>query len=47
MRQKRDLLVGNKPVSDDSGFGAAPDFGVSDADVEVAFLREKQQRRPS
>lgn len=45
MRQKRDLLVGNKPDSGDTGYNAAPDFGVSDEDVEVAFLREKQQRR--
>jgi phage shock protein A len=44
MRQKADLLAASPTDGDDF---AKPDFAVGDADVEVAFLRERDERRPS
>ena len=45
MRQKAELLAGEHTrPADDRGI---PEAGVRDADVEVAFLREKQNRRRS
>lgn len=47
MRQKADLLASEPP---DSHFGKAADeigINVSEDEVEVAFLREKQRREPS
>ena len=44
MRQKAELLATSPTVGDDWG---RPDFAVGDADVEVAFLRERDKRRPS
>jgi phage shock protein A len=45
MQQKLDLLAADnrRDVRDESA--SVPDFSVTDADVEVALLREKQQRR--
>jgi len=43
MRQKAELLS-STPAPDDLSSG---DFAVGEADVEVAFLRERQKRRPS
>lgn len=42
MRQKAELLTG--AAGDDARRG---DFAVGEAEVEVAFLRERQKRRPS
>lgn len=47
MRQKRDLLANEEPGVGDAEFDLQTGFHVSEADVEVALLREKQQRRPS
>ena len=47
MRQKAELLAEedarNQPVDD----WRSPDISIREEDVEVAFLREQQQRRPS
>lgn len=43
MRQKAELLAA-APVNDELRSG---DFAVGEADVEVAYLRERQKRRPS
>lgn len=45
MRQKLELLVRDKSALQDDDYGSQPELRVSDEDVEVAFLREKQQRR--
>jgi phage shock protein A len=45
MRQKADLLATTTPAGDDDWSRA--DCAVGDADVEVAFLRERAKRRPS
>jgi phage shock protein A len=42
MRQKAELLA--TPAGGDAG---ATDFAVGEAEVEVAYLRERQKRRPS
>jgi phage shock protein A len=44
MRQKAELLATSPSGGDDS---SKPDFAVGDADVEVAYLRERDKRRPS
>jgi phage shock protein A len=44
MRQKAELLISNSDVSDESGTRS---FAVSDDEVEVAFLRERQLRKSS
>ena len=41
MRQKAELLA--TPTGD----AGATDFAVGEAEVEVAYLRERQKRRPS
>ncbi len=47
MRQKAELLTDeDAPAAVEERWGA-PDFSVREADVEVAFLREKQRRIPS
>ena len=43
MRQKAELLTA-AAAGDDAGGG---DFAVGEAEVEVAYLRERQKRRPS
>ncbi len=46
MRQKAELLTSTS--GDDGPWGRAKaELAVGDADVEVAFLRERQKRRPS
>jgi hypothetical protein len=47
MRQKAELLAGEHPVTDPEGNWPTPEFTVRDADVEVAFLRERQNRSRS
>lgn len=44
MRQKAELLTTHPSGGDEWG---RTEFVVGDAEVEVAFLRERQQRRPS
>jgi phage shock protein A len=44
MRQKAELLTGRPSVAEEH---AGVDFAVGEAEVEVAFLRERQKRRPS
>lgn len=47
MRQKAEILAAETaPEAADDGF-PAPNAAIRDEDVEVAFLREKQKRRPS
>ena len=47
MRQKAELLgEDDAPGVSEERWGV-PDFSVCEADVEVAFLREKQRRNPS
>lgn len=47
MRQKLDLLVSDETAVTEDDYGLPGGFVVSEADVEVALLREKQQRRPA
>ena len=47
MQQKAELLAGEHPVTDPEGNWPTPEFTVRDADVEVAFLRERQNRSRS
>ena len=42
MRQKAELLTATAP-----GEASGAEFAVSDAEVEVAYLRERQKRQPS
>jgi phage shock protein A len=44
MRQKAELLTTNRAGGNEKG---ETDFAVSDAEVEVALLRERQKRQPS
>jgi phage shock protein A len=44
MRQKAELLAEDDPAEQPEDNWAAPDFAVRDEDVEVAFLREQQNR---
>ncbi|MGB0748948.1 MAG: PspA/IM30 family protein [Magnetospiraceae bacterium] len=44
MRQKADILARETPPTVDPYTGASGDPAVQDADVEVAYLREKQKR---
>jgi phage shock protein A len=44
MRQKADLLTTTTPAGDDFQSG---DFVVGEAEVEIAYLRERQKRQPS
>jgi len=46
MRQKADLLAEEEQSPREERW-AAPDFTIRDAEVEVAFLREKQRRKTS
>ena len=47
MRQKAQLLrEDDAPAPPEESWGV-PEFGIGEADVEVAFLREKQRRNPS
>ncbi len=45
LRQKADLLTEERARADDEPWPAEPDAAIRDADVEVAWLRERQQRR--
>jgi phage shock protein A len=45
MRQKAELMAEDKPPEQSEDNWASPDFTVRDEDVEVAYLREKQNRR--
>lgn len=47
MRQKAELLVEEEVAVSPGDNWSTPDFTVRDEDVEVAFLREQQKRRPS
>ena len=47
MRQKAELLAGESTSAHPADNWGIPDISVSDEDVEVAFLREKQHRRRS
>ena len=46
MQQKLELLVSEERHYAGEAASVAPDFSVCDEDVEVALLREKQNRRP-
>lgn len=47
MRQKAELLAEDEASHHGEDSFSAPDFSVRDEDVEVAFIRERQNRRPS
>lgn len=47
MRQKVEVLAEDERPGQSGDGWITPDITVRDEDVEVAFLREKQQRRPS
>ncbi len=47
MRQKAELLSEDDAPAVPEEQWSAPDFSIREADVEVAFLREKQRRNPS
>jgi len=47
MRQKAELLSEDDAPTSPEEQWSAPDFSIGEADVEVAFLREKQRRNPS
>lgn len=47
MQQKAELLAEDEASHHNEDSLSAPDFSVRDEDVEVAFLREGQKRRPS
>ncbi len=44
MRQKAELLIAEDQGEYPEDSWSMPDYRVADEDVEVAFLREKQQR---
>ena len=47
MRQKAELLAGDAARTQPADDWRSTDISVRDEDVEVAFLREQQHRRPS
>lgn len=47
MQQKVELLAAEDRATDSDNIRTAPDTTVRDEDVEVAFLREQQKRRPA
>lgn len=47
MRQKAEIFAGTDTGTSSEDPWRTPEFTVRDADVEVALLRAKQQRRPS
>jgi phage shock protein A len=47
MRQKVEVLAGDETPGQSADGPGTPDITVREEDVEVAFLREKQKRRPS